>query len=84
MRRQSIEFHENGKRHKSSVASRLVDIKKKSAIERKEEQKMEMDMKRMEQVSIITLQYLLLLYIILHYTCIVTVQHTFFFGYQNV
>ncbi|XP_025193115.1 WW domain-binding protein 4 [Melanaphis sacchari] len=45
----SIQFHENGKRHQSSVAKRLVDIKKNSAIERKEEQKLEMDMKRMEQ-----------------------------------
>ncbi|NP_001280281.1 WW domain-binding protein 4 [Acyrthosiphon pisum] len=45
----SIQFHENGKRHQISVAKRLVDIKKNSAIERKEEQKMEMDMKRMEQ-----------------------------------
>jgi len=45
----SIQFHENGKRHQSSVAKRLVDIKKNSVIERKEEQKMEMDMKRMEQ-----------------------------------
>jgi len=34
------------------VAKRLVDIKKNSAIERKEEQKIEMDMKRMEQVFI--------------------------------
>lgn len=50
---QSIQFHENGKRHQSSVAKRLVDIKKNSAIERKEEQKLEMDMKRMEQVFII-------------------------------
>ncbi|KAL4130734.1 hypothetical protein QTP88_008127 [Uroleucon formosanum] len=45
----SIQFHENGKRHQISVAKRLVDIKKNSAIERKEEQRMEMDMKRMEQ-----------------------------------
>lgn len=50
---QSIQFHENGKRHQNSVAKRLVDIKKNSAIERKEEQKMEMDMKRMEQVYLI-------------------------------
>lgn len=49
---QSIQFHENGKRHQNSVAKRLVDIKKNSAVERKEEQKMEMDMKRMEQVCI--------------------------------
>lgn len=48
---QSIQFHENGKRHQVSVAKRLVDIKKNSAIERKEEQRMEMDMKRMEQVT---------------------------------
>ncbi|VVC26237.1 Hypothetical protein CINCED_3A015216 [Cinara cedri] len=45
----SIQFHENGKRHQNSVSKRLVDIKKNSAIERKEEQKIEMDMKRMEQ-----------------------------------
>jgi len=49
-----MQFHENGKRHQISVAKRLVDIKKNSAIERKEEQKMEMDMKRMEQVFITT------------------------------
>lgn len=48
---QSIQFHENGKRHQVSVAKRLVDIKKNSVIERKEEQRMEMDMKRMEQVT---------------------------------
>lgn len=48
---QSIQFHENGKRHQVSVAKRLVEIKKNSVIERKEEQRMEMDMKRMEQVT---------------------------------
>ncbi|XP_050549009.1 WW domain-binding protein 4-like [Daktulosphaira vitifoliae] len=45
----SIQFHENGKRHQNSVAKKLVDIKKNSAIQRKEEQSLEMDMKRMEQ-----------------------------------
>lgn len=39
------------------MAKRLVDIKKNSAIERKEEQKLEMDMKRMEQVYLLLYNY---------------------------
>lgn len=47
---QSIEFHEKGKRHKENVAKRLSEIGKKSRQEHQKNIKVDVEMKKMEEV----------------------------------
>ncbi|KAF4528194.1 hypothetical protein B566_EDAN014019 [Ephemera danica] len=47
----SIEFHERGKRHKENVEKRLKEISKKSQRDHKAQQKMDEDIKKMEQAA---------------------------------
>lgn len=60
------------------MAKRLVDIKKNSAIERKEEQKLEMDMKRMEQVCVSIEKLLTIL--VCHVFCLRFIQRILLLG----
>lgn len=46
----SIEFHENGKKHKENVEKKLKEIRKKSIKESKQQQKFDDDIKKMENV----------------------------------
>lgn len=47
---QSIEFHEKGKRHKENAAKRLAEIGKKSRQEHQKNLKVDVEMKKMEEV----------------------------------
>lgn len=49
---QSILFHEGGKRHKANVAKKLQDIGKKSQKEEKERQKVDMQLRQMEDAAL--------------------------------
>lgn len=49
---QSVTFHENGKRHKANVAKKLQDIGKKSVKDQKERQKVDMQLKQMEDAAL--------------------------------
>jgi hypothetical protein len=48
---QSVQFHENGKRHQENVQKRLKDIQKKTKVEDKEAKKMERDLRKINQVQ---------------------------------
>ena len=48
---QSVSFHEGGKRHKANVAKKLQDISKKSIKDEKARQKVDMQMKQMEDAA---------------------------------
>lgn len=47
----SVQFHENGKRHKDNVSKRLSDISRRSAKKQKEAAKLDMEMKKMEAAA---------------------------------
>lgn len=47
----SIEFHENGKKHKENVEKKLKEIRKKSIKESKQQQKFDDDIKKMENAA---------------------------------
>jgi hypothetical protein len=49
---QSIEFHEKGKRHKENAAKRLAEIGKKSRQEHQKNLKVDVEMKKMEEVRL--------------------------------
>lgn len=49
---QSIAFHENGKRHKMAVADKLTEIGKKSLKDEKERQKVDIQMRQMEDAAL--------------------------------
>lgn len=46
---QSIVFHENGKRHKEAVSKRISDISRSSAKNEREQQKMDLHLRKMEE-----------------------------------
>ncbi|XP_055839573.1 WW domain-binding protein 4 [Episyrphus balteatus] len=48
----SIAFHESGKRHKASVAKRITDISRSSEKSEKERQKMDMEIRKMEEAAL--------------------------------
>lgn len=48
----SIAFHESGKRHKASVAKRITDISRNSEKSEKERQKMDMEIRKMEEAAL--------------------------------
>lgn len=48
---QSVQFHENGRRHKLNVAKRLSEIGKQSDVQMKVDQKMHEDMRRMNDAA---------------------------------
>lgn len=48
---QSVQFHENGKRHKANVEAKLKEIGKKSVADQKAKKKLDDDMKKMEEVG---------------------------------
>ena len=48
---QSVQFHENGRRHKLNVAKRLSEIGKQSDVQMKVDQKMNEDMRRMNDAA---------------------------------
>lgn len=48
---QSISFHEGGKKHKANVAKKLYEIGKKSQKEEKERQKVDIQMRQMEDAA---------------------------------
>ncbi|XP_055916279.1 WW domain-binding protein 4 [Eupeodes corollae] len=48
----SIAFHESGKRHKASVAQRITDISRSSEKSEKERQKMDMQIRKMEEAAL--------------------------------
>lgn len=47
-----MSFHEGGKRHKANVAKKLQDISKKSVKDEKERQKVDMQLKQMEEAAL--------------------------------
>lgn len=47
----SIEFHENGKKHKENVEKRLKEIRKNSVKQAKQQQKFDDDIKKMENAA---------------------------------
>lgn len=49
---QSISFHEGGKKHKAAVAKKLYDIGKKSQKDQKEQQKIDIQMRQMEEAAL--------------------------------
>lgn len=49
---QSIQFHENGKKHKENVAKKLAEMRKKATKEAKSQEKFNKDLKKMENVSL--------------------------------
>lgn len=49
---QSIQFHENGKRHKLAVSKKLTDIGRKSIQDEKERKKIDLQMKQMEDAAL--------------------------------
>lgn len=48
---QSISFHENGKKHKLNVAKRITEISKQSIKDEKAQQKVDMQMRQMEDAA---------------------------------
>ncbi|KAK6640161.1 hypothetical protein RUM44_011847 [Polyplax serrata] len=48
----SIQFHENGKKHKENVSKRLTDMQKKAAKEAKDAVKFDNEMKRIEAAAL--------------------------------
>jgi len=49
--RSSIEFHENGKRHKENIQKRLSDIQKKTRKQEKDDKKTNRDMRKIEEAA---------------------------------
>ncbi|ALC37927.1 CG4291, partial [Drosophila busckii] len=47
----SVGFHENGKRHKLNVAKRITDISRKSEKDEREKQKMDAEIRKMEEAA---------------------------------
>ncbi|XP_037914117.1 WW domain-binding protein 4 [Hermetia illucens] len=47
----SIAFHENGRRHKANVAKRISEISRNSAKSEKEQQKMDQELRKMEDAA---------------------------------
>ncbi|KAL5279133.1 WBP4 family protein [Megaselia abdita] len=47
----SIQFHENGKRHKASMAKRITDISNNSAKAEKEQRKFEAELRKMDEAA---------------------------------
>ncbi|XP_055681270.1 WW domain-binding protein 4 [Lutzomyia longipalpis] len=47
----SIQFHENGRRHKANVEKRISDISKKAAKDEKSRKKMDIELKKMEEAA---------------------------------
>lgn len=54
---QSVQFHENGKRHKAAVEAKIKEIGKKSVADKKAKDKMDDDIRKMEEVNEIFLIY---------------------------
>lgn len=48
----SVQFHENGKRHKENVAKKISELTKKSTKAHKENQKINEEMKKMEEAAL--------------------------------
>lgn len=48
----SVQFHENGKRHKENVAKKISELTKKSAKAQKESKKVDEEMKKMEEAAL--------------------------------
>uniref|UniRef100_A0A6B2EI05 Putative spliceosomal protein fbp21 n=1 Tax=Phlebotomus kandelakii TaxID=1109342 RepID=A0A6B2EI05_9DIPT len=47
----SIQFHENGRRHKANVEKRISEISKKAAKDEKSRKKMDIELKKMEEAA---------------------------------
>lgn len=47
---QSVQFHENGKKHKENVAKKLTEMQKKASKEAKEALNFDKEMKKIEAV----------------------------------
>ncbi|GAB0098838.1 WW domain-binding protein 4 [Sergentomyia squamirostris] len=47
----SIQFHENGRRHKANVEKRISDISKKAAKDEKSKKKMDFELRKMEEAA---------------------------------
>ncbi|XP_055709787.1 WW domain-binding protein 4 isoform X2 [Phlebotomus papatasi] len=47
----SIQFHENGRRHKANVEKRISEISKKAAKDEKNRKKMDIELKKMEEAA---------------------------------